>query len=419
MTLGWPFPAAYSAFSAAHAPSGGWRTVAYEGVTVRVPSAWPVLNLSRDPSACPRLDVHAVYLGTPGPDPACPAGLQGVTETVTLQPVNPQSPGVREATEHTVIGGQAALTNRNWRVTHTIVDVLPAAGVEASLSYGTDLALARSIAGTIRIGAGARAMASSQAAALAQPAEIRAAEPQGLFRGPGFDSCAAPSLATMASWLSSPYRAIGIYIGGINRACAQAHLTASWIIAIQTMGWHYFPIYPGLQAPCVDADGDAAINPADAAAEGTAAAQDAATQAENLGIPQGTPISYDMEAYGSGCSSTVITFLNGWDTELNSLGYPAAVYESFSNISDLVSARPMMTEPDVIDYADWDGRATTWSRYMPGGMWTHHSRIHQYQGGNDETWGGATIDIDNDQLNVNLGAVAPAPSSRPVRPVRW
>jgi hypothetical protein len=376
-----------------------------------VPPNWPIRNFGRDPSACPRLDVHAVYLGRPGPDAMCPADLHGVTETVTLQPVDPTNPAVREATTRTVIGGSDALTNRDWRVTHTIVDVLPAAGVEASLSYGGNARLARRIAATIRIGGGARPMASAQAQALARPAAVQPTEPQGFFRGPGFDTCTAPSLQTMNSWQASPYRAIGIYIGGINRACSQANLTASWITAIQAMGWHYFALYPGLQATCVEATGDETIVPADAAAEGAAAAQDAATQAENLGIPQGTPIIYDMEAYGSGCRSEVITFLSSWDSELVSLGYRAAVYESFTNVRQLASAKTTMTEPSVIDYADWDQQATTWSSYMPAGLWTHHNRIHQYQGGHDESWGGTVINIDNDQLNVNLGGSAPTPGS--------
>jgi Domain of unknown function (DUF1906) len=408
-------PISLVAGGAAHATpasSTAWRAVAYRGVSLRVPAAWPVLNLSTHPAACPRLDVHAVYLGTPGPDPACPAGLHGVTEAVAVQPVDAQSPAVREATEPVTVGGRAALSNRDWPVTHTITDVLPAAGVEVSLSYGTDLELVRRIAATIRIGAGARAMAPAQARALARPAAVRQAAPQGLYKGPGFDACAAPTTATMQSWLASPYRAIGIYIGGINRACGQASLTASWIRSIQAMGWHYFPLYPGLQASCVQADGDATIDPADAAAEGTAAAQDAATQAENLGIPPKTPIIYDMEAY-SGCSSEVITFLNSWDTELNALGYRAAVYESFSNIGDLISADGSMAEPRVIDYADWDGRATVQSSYMPATMWTKHRRIHQYLGPNNETWGGVVINIDNDRLNVRLGGLAaPAGSAR-------
>ena len=40
----------------------------------------------------------------------------------------------------------------------------------------------------------------------------------GTFAGLAFDACAAPSNAEMAAWKAhSPYRAIGIYIGGIHR----------------------------------------------------------------------------------------------------------------------------------------------------------------------------------------------------------
>ena len=114
-----------------------------------------------------------------------------------------------------------------------------------------------------------------------------------------------------------------------------------------------------------------------------------------------------MEAY-AGCGSQVVTFLSSWDSELHALKYTAAVYESFSNIGDLISASKTMTEPDVIHYADWDGKATTASSYMPSAMWIDHQRIHQYQGGHNESWGGAAINIDNDQLDTLLGGGAPA-----------
>ena len=35
----------------------------------------------------------------------------------------------------------------------------------------------------------------------------------------------------MAAWAASPYRAIGVYIGGANRACSQPNLTSSWVSA--------------------------------------------------------------------------------------------------------------------------------------------------------------------------------------------
>ncbi len=63
-----------------------WRNVTYDGVRFSVPASWPVIRFARHPLACPRLDVHAVYLGTPGPNPICPAGLVGKTEAVMVGP---------------------------------------------------------------------------------------------------------------------------------------------------------------------------------------------------------------------------------------------------------------------------------------------------------------------------------------------
>jgi hypothetical protein len=251
-----------------------------------------------------------------------------------------------------------------------------------------------------------------------RPATVPPAAAQGVVTGPGFDTCAAPSAATMKDWLASPYRSVGIYIGGVNRACAQANLTAAWIRAVQAEGWHYFPLYVGLQASCVAAFGDATISAASAAAQGKAAADDAVTQAAGLGIPAGTPLIFDMEAYRGGCGAAVTAFLSAWDSELHAKRYAAGVYESFSNVGDLSGAAGQMTEPDVIHYADWDGKATTASTYMPAAMWTGHQRIHQYQGGHSESWGGAAVNIDNDQLDAALGgtATAPAPPLHPARP---
>jgi hypothetical protein len=376
-----------------------YHGVSYHGVSVRVPASWPVLNLARHPRACPRLDVHAVYLGTPGPDPACPAGLRGRATAVQIEPVTAASPDLRLATRRAVIGGRAALTNTgaDQAVTHEIIDVVPSAGTEIAISWGQDAGAARSIGTSVRV------RGRVAAAALAAPAAVAPGPSQGTVTGPGFDTCAAPSAAAMRAWLASPYRSVGIYIGGVNRACAQANLTAAWIRGIQAAGWHYFPLYAGLQASCVAAAGDATISPSDAAAQGAAAARDAVTQAAGLGIPPGTPVSYDMEAYGTGCTAEVTTFLSAWDGGLRSAGYVPAVYESASNVGDLAAAAGTMTEPQVLYYADWDGQATTSSSYLPAGMWASHQRIHQYAGGHTETWGGTAIDVDSDQLDVTLG----------------
>src|SRR5579863_842119 len=82
-----------SSTSALSATSGTkWQNVTYNGVSLKVPASWPVINLARHPKACPRLDVHAVYLGKPGPNPLCPAGLVGKTEAVMIGPLPKASP---------------------------------------------------------------------------------------------------------------------------------------------------------------------------------------------------------------------------------------------------------------------------------------------------------------------------------------
>ena len=52
------------------------------------------------------------------------------------------------------------------------------------------------------------------------------------FTGPAFDTCTAPTLAQMTAWRASPYKAVGIYIGGVNRSCAQPRLTPTWVTAV-------------------------------------------------------------------------------------------------------------------------------------------------------------------------------------------
>ena len=112
------------------------------------------------------------------------------------------------------------------------------------------------------------ASVASQAAAAAAP---------GTFVGSGFDACTAPSSAAMQAWLASPYRAIGIYFGGNNRACAQPALTPAWVAEQQAAGWHLMPIYLGPQASCTTSSKRYLIDNTQAAAQGRAAAQDAAT----------------------------------------------------------------------------------------------------------------------------------------------
>lgn len=450
--------------SSAAATSQQWRNVTYDGVRLSVPASWPVIRFARHPTACPRLDVHAVYLGTPAPDPICPAGLIGKTEAVMIGPgrqdgqVQPARTGhqaharraaraTRAASRRTGARARSAvirpvIASKKSAVSRTIADVIRGSGVRVGISYGTDQPLAETIQSTVKLAgrprrrrlAGSELSAGTELlkhtefarttkprttkprAASHSPAPAKPSAQQAIFMGSGFDSCAAPSANAMTKWLSSGFRAVGVYIGGANRACAQANLTSAWLTTISGHGWHYFAIYPGLQSSCVQASGDATIVTSQAGQEGKTAANDAVAQATSLGIPAGAPLIFDMEAYGPSCDSQVTTFLSAWDKQIEARGYTSGVYESFTNVGALVSAADSITEPQVIYYADWDGNATTNSSYMPASMWLSHERLHQYQGAHLATFGGVSIDIDSDKLDVNLSGPPAGPT--PTTPAR-
>jgi hypothetical protein len=79
--------------TAAKAAASALKTVEYRGYAIQVPATWPVYLLSKDPSQCVRYDVNAVYLGTPGPNPDCPAHVVGRADTVSIG--GPAIPGPR------------------------------------------------------------------------------------------------------------------------------------------------------------------------------------------------------------------------------------------------------------------------------------------------------------------------------------
>ena len=138
----------------------------------------------------------------------------------------------------------------------------------------------------------------------APPTPATAAIASGPFTGLGFDACAAPSSRTMSAWASSPYRAIGVYIGGANRACSQPNLTTSWVGAQVAAGWHLIPTYVGLQAPTSSCGSCAKLSSNRATGQGTAQAEDAVEDAQSVGIGPGNPIYFDMEAYTRTSSAT-------------------------------------------------------------------------------------------------------------------
>jgi hypothetical protein len=229
-----------------------------------------------------------------------------------------------------------------------------------------------------------------------------------VFDAAGFDTCSAPPLSTMQTWYrTSPYRAVGIYIGGRDRACAGGNLSPYWVSAVSAQGWGLIPIYVGLQAPCASSKGlTGRMVPGQAAQEGAGEADDAANQAAAYGLAQGSPVYFDLEAFtetDQGCVNTVLTFLDAWTRELHAQGYYSGVYGSaasgMATLADAVQTRSAFAPPDAIWIARWDQQARTADGSVPNQMWDRQQRIKQYQGGHVEKHGGVALDVDSDYLN--------------------
>jgi hypothetical protein len=239
-----------------------------------------------------------------------------------------------------------------------------------------------------------------------------------VYTGLGFDACAAPSSRAMAAWATSPYRAIGVYVGGVNRACSQPNLTATWVGEQVGAGWHLIPTYVGLQSPTSSCSSCAKLSAGGAGAQGAAAARDAVTRAQTVGIGPGSPIYFDMEAYTRTTSATsaTLTFLSAWTTELHNRGYVSGVYSSSSSgIADLSHAiGSAYALPDDVWTANWNGAQNTTDPYLPASAWANHQRIHQYRGGHNETYDLVTINIDNDYVDAATVGESTAPRLPPL-----
>jgi Domain of unknown function (DUF1906) len=264
------------------------------------------------------------------------------------------------------------------------------------------------------------------ALALLLPLSVHAAtgtSRAGVFTGFAFDACAAPSTSTLTAWTASPYRALGIYIGGKNRACRQTNLTPAWVQTTLGMGFNLLPLYVGLQAPCVSQSGLAKVSTSSstAATQGRAAADDALAQAAGLGLPTGSPIWFDMEGYrlhDATCTKAVQSFVTGWDVELRARGFVPGVYGSAaSTIRDVAQLQP---PPDLVWIANWNGVQSVFGDpNVSDELWSNHQRIHQYKGGHNESYGGVTINIDSSVVDSTVvgGTAAPPPPPPTLPPV--
>jgi len=234
--------------------------------------------------------------------------------------------------------------------------------------------------------------------------------PPGTLLGGGFDACTAPSQQLMTTWLAaSPYRAVGIYIAGINRFCTQPLLTPGWVSTQLAAGWHLMPIYLGLQPYCTTSTKEFRFTAANAVASGRAAADEAVAAAQGLGLPRESAIFLDIEAYSTTdatCRSAVLNFQSAWTARLHDVGYLSGFYSSLaSGIADQVAVYPSASyvRPDYLWFARYDGVATVTDPSIPTAYWPSR-RIKQYQSptqtGGPETWGGLSLSVDRNRLDV-------------------
>jgi Domain of unknown function (DUF1906) len=510
-----------------------FKTIEYDGVEFSVPAGWPVYWLNQHPDQCVRYDKNAVYVGTPGPDQNCPAGLIGRADTISIggpftsaAPANakgqkapvkapvkaqktkapnkaPARDDQRASLEGKPISSTSAaagtiMQNSDLR---EFAVAMPASSPWINATYGTDPGLVKQTLSTVReidpqsaamgrvTGKGkvtqvkgpdaksasnARAVnpawpknpppptgaaaywswptgvadetATSNTATSStgtatsslsnnptgiptttatpapqvtpapvptpspSPSAVLADNPTKPSTGPngampGFDTCTAPSLATMKAWRAK-YAATAIYIGGQMMGCDYGNLSASWIQQAEKLNWSLLPTYVGLQAPCNSFSGK--INATQAASQGTTAADQAVVDAKTFGLGAGTPIYYDMEAYdrtNASCHTAVLTFLSAWDKQLTALGYVSGVYSSAdAAIKDLqttttIAGQPLV-EPKAIWFALWDNASNlTGSPYMTSSTWPVSDRSKQFAGNVVVKVGGISMEIDSDWVN--------------------
>jgi hypothetical protein len=400
--------------SAAWAHSGT-KVVRFHDYAIRVPASWPVYDLVSHPTVCVRFDRHAVYLGHPSANQHCPAHAVGRTEAVLVSPL--AGSAARSLGGAGTVLPSVAAPGAQPRQGSSGVLTVPARGVVVTATWHNNPSTVRRalgvrslevLRGVLRPAGPSAVPGAGRAVAGAARAVAHAA---GVFNGLGFDACTAPSPSAMSAWQASPFRAIGVYIGGANMGCSQPNLTAAWVSQETAAGWHLIPTYVGLQAP--GSCGCASISAGGASFEGAAAAADAVTQAQALGIGKGNPIYYDMEGYASGGSTTarVLAFLSAWTSTLHADGYVSGVYSSGdSGIADFANAYGTgFTEPDDLWIARWNGAQSTSDPSVPAGEWAAHQRLHQYSGSHDDTYGGATINIDSDYLDGATAAASNLP----------
>jgi hypothetical protein len=271
---------------------------------------------------------------------------------------------------------------------------------------------------------------AASSAFLASPAQAAPPQAVGTYQGLGFDTCVAPNQATMDAWIkSSPFRAIGIYISGNSRYCGDAYqpnLSPAWVQTNADKGWRFIPIHVGYQSPCFKNNPESRVQKKHMSTDvPTARSQGASDAAETIaalrkfGFGAGSVSYLDLEYYSrtSSCDNVTLEFADAWTETLHAAGYRSGVYSSGSAaikaIDDaLAGGRSGFDPPDHMWIAWTNGAANTdGGPYLRSSVFTNHQRIHQYKNGASETFGGKSLTVDWNALDVGGTSAPAAPSA--------
>jgi len=254
---------------------------------------------------------------------------------------------------------------------------------------------------------------------------------QTILIGQGFDVCDAPSLNDLQTWRNNgPYRAVNFYIGGAARGCANTLLNAAYLSRAAAMGWVFIPTWVGPQTPCSVFSKKFSSDVNVANAQGKAEAEQAASRAISLGLGSATTptvIYYDLEAYpvsDANCRAAARAFMDGWTQRMRELKHIPGVYGAAcgSAVAEFVGLAHI---PQSVWLAYWtrsayDPAITVWDVPCAGNdVWSNHQRLRQYTNSHDETWGGATLEIDSNVLDgpVSGSVFTPMPNKNLFLPI--
>ncbi|CAM5405676.1 hypothetical protein SAVIM338S_02078 [Streptomyces avidinii] len=410
-------------------PAAEGRTVDYRGLRLTVPADWRIVDLEREPEACLRLDLPTLYLGRAGTQGDCGAAraVARRADTLHLEPFDGAPP---RADIPTVPADEGDPLPKVRGDSNEIRYALRRAGVMATVSYGATPEAVRGVLGRATRALTAppgrdpaprpgpvRPPVSAEPAVSLGPGSGRRKAAQEPYRGEGFDACTAPTQRAMNTWSTdSPFGAVGIYIGGRARACAQPQLTAGWVTRQIDAGWHLMPIWVGPQ-PWHSSGTGLSTDPSEATDQGRAAAEGAAQAATALGLAEDTVLYNDLENYTDRATwdAPVVAYLTAWTVRLHELGYRAAAYVSASSGAKALSAHYDQAPdamPDVLWVARWNGAASVADADLglPAGtrQWAGARRAHQFRGDHDATYGDVTINIDRNWVDVDPAALLKA-----------